>query len=84
MTELSCKRCGNEFDICEALDSAKCSWRAIGAIWWVCRDCDTGTHLRFERGRVSVIEIVGHLDQLGAMSSHWRLTGSNASMSRKA
>ena len=56
---IHCKKCEQEIDLRSALLASPFSWPQLQTIWHVCKNCNTGNHLRFVSGGVQLIDIIG-------------------------
>jgi hypothetical protein len=55
---IHCKKCGDQIDISFALESSPFSWPELQTIWYVCKKCKEGNHIRFISGEIQLIEII--------------------------
>ena len=56
---MNCKNCSSEIDVSYALSNSPFCWPELQAIWHVCVNCNVGNHIRFIKGQIQLIEIIG-------------------------
>ena len=56
---IHCKQCHDEIPPLVALESSSVSWPLLQTIWYECRKCKTGNHIRFQNQQIQRIEIIG-------------------------
>ena len=59
VSSLYCKSCGEPIHLESAIESSPFSWPYMSTFWHVCKNCDTGNHIRVTSGQALIIEITG-------------------------
>lgn len=56
---IKCKHCESEFDIEHAIEASLFSWPKSKMIWYVCKHCEQGNNILFDKGSAHIVELQG-------------------------